>query len=112
MGTGLLACFADNGTMNHLVTRPDQGLFFQPYDAESLAKGLLRAVEMVPMGAEAREEFRKRLADESRWLGYDRIIEKCMRLAEERLRSQSSCRTAASVFADDGLAQRSDRGGR
>lgn len=75
LGTGLVGCFADDGAMTHLVRAPQQGVFFRPGDREDLALKLSAAVASILQHAGARDEFRQSLAQASRWLGYDRIIE-------------------------------------
>jgi hypothetical protein len=75
LGTGLIGCFSDDGSLNHLVTMPHQGMFFQPGNEGDLAEKLSPAVRRLSeMDAAERSAFRRQLADGSRWLGYDRII--------------------------------------
>lgn len=75
LGTGLFACFGDAGTMQHLITRPDQGVLFRPGDEGDLTEKLSRGLAIAGRHrGEARERFRRELAEASRWLGYDRII--------------------------------------
>lgn len=75
LGTGLFGCFSDDGSTNHLVTRPDQGAFFRPNDVNDLALKLAEGVRVITrhQGSQ-REAFRQALADAAAWLGYDRII--------------------------------------
>lgn len=75
LGTGLFACFSDDGSLNHLVTMPEQGVFFRPNDEDDLTAQLAKGVHVIqrhqgPQG----QEFRRQLAQGARWLGYDRII--------------------------------------
>jgi hypothetical protein len=75
LGTGVVACFANDGSLNHLVTLPEQGLFFAPGDRADLTAKLSEAVARVRSHeGTQREVFRRRLADAAAWLGYDRII--------------------------------------
>jgi hypothetical protein len=75
LGTGAFACFADNGTMDHLLTSPGQGVLFRPGDGEDLIAKLLAAAGAIRerLGREY-PSSRQRLASVSRWLSYDRII--------------------------------------
>lgn len=75
LGTGLCVCFPEDGSLNHLVTLPDQGVFFRPGDVSDLAAKIVQMVKIVTEHQGARREaFRYRLADAAAWLGYDRII--------------------------------------
>jgi glycosyltransferase involved in cell wall biosynthesis len=75
LATGLVACFANDGSMNHLVKFEDQAVFFRPNDQDDLARVLGQAVQRVRSHEGAkRHEFRERCASAARWLGYDRII--------------------------------------
>ena len=75
LGTGLIGCFVDDGSLNHLVTVPNQGFFFRPNDEQDLGAKVVSAVEVLePMSLQQRSEFRAALAAGSRWLGFDRII--------------------------------------
>jgi Glycosyl transferases group 1 len=86
LGTGLVGCFADDGAVNHLVTDPEQGVFFQPGDRSDLAAKLASAAQSIGRHqGEARDAFRARLASAARWLGYDRIIQATMDELQRRL---------------------------
>lgn len=75
LGTGLVVCLVDDGSMNHLVTEPRQGVFFKPGDGRDLAVKLQQAAGWVEgLETAARHQFRESMADASRWLSYDRII--------------------------------------
>ena len=74
LGTGLFACFADNGTMNHLIPLPHQGVLFLPNDVDDLIDKLLASAQAIAGHDGGREAFRGQLAQASSWLGYDRII--------------------------------------
>ncbi len=76
LGTGLIGCFANDGSLNHLVTLPDQGFFFQPGDTTDLAGSLGKAVAVLDgLRGPQRDAFRQGLAAGSQWLAYDRIIQ-------------------------------------
>jgi len=85
LGTGAFACFAGNGTMDHLIIRPDQGVFFRPADPDDLVEKLAEAARFMNDELKDRLAFRAELAKASQWLGYDKIIEAVMQRAEERL---------------------------
>jgi glycosyltransferase involved in cell wall biosynthesis len=75
LATGVVACFSEDGSLNHLVKREDQAVFFRPNDVDDLGRKLTEAVERVAgLQGESRHEFRASLAESARWLGYDRII--------------------------------------
>ena len=75
MGTGLLACLADNGTMDHLVRSPDVGVFFRTADASDLADKLAGAAGLLAGQSDAeRLGARERRVQDNAWLGYDRIL--------------------------------------
>jgi len=75
MGTGLLACLADNGTMDHLVRSPDVGVYFRTGDVSDLAEKLAGAVRHhVGLSDAERLEARERRVGQNAWLGYDRIL--------------------------------------
>jgi hypothetical protein len=97
LGTGLIGCFVDDGSLNHLVTMPDQGVFFRSNDENDLAAKLEQAVRKLEnMDVLQRDTFRQRLAEESRWLGYDRII---AGILDEVSRRTGLTRTAGAVSA-------------
>jgi glycosyltransferase involved in cell wall biosynthesis len=75
LGTGLAVCVVDDGSLNHLVTMPQQGVFFRPGDQRDLADKLQRAVgNLEGLDVHRRADLRESLAEASAWLGYDRII--------------------------------------
>lgn len=75
LGTGLVTCFVDNGSLNHLVTAPEQGLFFRQEDEADLAAKLAGCAAIVKRhGDSGHEAFRRGLARAAAWLGYDRIV--------------------------------------
>jgi len=75
LGTGLVAVFANDGSLNHLVKRPDQGVFFNPNDVDDLAKKLGDGAKIVKQHEGShREAFRGELTTAAAWLSYDRII--------------------------------------
>lgn len=85
LGTGLLCCFADDGAVNHLVKSPHQALWFRAGDRADLAAKLAEAVKRIAHArGPARQEMRQRMAQDSRWLGYDRIIRSIMEELECR----------------------------
>lgn len=91
LGTGLYACFADGGTMNHLVTSDEQGAFYRPLDVNHLTEVLTSAItRFEQLSGEARQAFRSRLAAEAQWLRYDRIIESVFEELRKRLPQQAA----------------------
>jgi len=85
LGTGLVVCLADNGSMNHLVTVPRQGFFFRSRDSEDIGDKVSEALKMfADMSGPERREFRNSLADGSHWLSYDQIIAQTLKAVGER----------------------------
>lgn len=85
LGTGLFGVFTTDGSLNHLVTLPDQGAFFEPGDTADVAEKIAIGVRTVSShSGDARQAFRRRLADAARWLGYDRIIDSILSELEQR----------------------------
>ncbi len=75
MGTGLFACLAGNGTMDHLVRSPDLGVFFRTGDASDLADKLAQAASgQAGQSDDERLGARARRVEDNAWLGYDRIL--------------------------------------
>lgn len=75
LGTGLYTCLADNGSMEDLITIPEQGVFFEYGNSRSLADRLVRAAEEAHLWTpDERQQVRQRRVEASRWLGYDRIL--------------------------------------
>lgn len=74
LGTGLIGCFPDDGSLDHLITLPEQGVLFRTHHHGDLVAQLLRAIDQLD-SADDREAHRRRMADASRWLGYDRIVD-------------------------------------
>jgi glycosyltransferase involved in cell wall biosynthesis len=82
LGTGLTVCLADNGTMNHLITVPNQGFFFPLLDIDAIADQIVRAAQVVgAYRGDARVEFRRRLAEAASWLSYEQIMRRVIELA-------------------------------
>lgn len=85
LGTGLTTCMADTGTMNHLVKGFEHARFFGRMDSEDLSRNLVEQCGILERYAEfERREQRKRQAQASRWLGYDKIVDVVMRQAMRR----------------------------
>jgi len=85
LGTGLVAVFSNDGSLNHLVKRPDQGVFFEPNDLDDLATKLGDAARIVKQHeGPNREVFRRELANTAAWLSYDRIINTVLDLVKQR----------------------------
>jgi glycosyltransferase involved in cell wall biosynthesis len=94
LGTGLYSCLSDIGAMDHLLQSPEQGSLYRPDDADDLARCIERGMHMLErLDPQARLALRSRMADEGRWLGYDRIIASI--LDEVRQRMESAARTQA-----------------
>ncbi len=98
LATGLIACFADGMSMNHLLKSTEQGVFYQSMDIEDLARQLLNAANLVPQPdpTKTRTTGRQSLAAQSRSLGYDRIIATVMRTVANRSLSAVKGESAAS----------------
>ena len=85
LGTGLVACFSDEGSMNHLVKDPAAAVFFRRDSAADLERALDAAIGILDRHAgPGLPAFRARLAQASRWLGYDQIISRALQLLVER----------------------------
>ena len=75
IGTGAYVCLADNGSMEDLISKDEQGAFFEYDHPRSLADKLVRAAEgMSPLTLQQRRQARDGRAEAGRWLGYDRIL--------------------------------------
>ena len=76
LGTGLYACFAENGTMNHLLSSENQGRLYGANDPESLAGCIEEeARRMQSLSSAERVAERHVRAQANQWLGYDKIIQ-------------------------------------
>jgi hypothetical protein len=85
LGTGLVACFSDEGSLHHLVTEEEQAVFFRRDRREDLERAIEEAIGILGRRAQPeRLARRRRLAEASRWLGYDRIIGRVLELVEQR----------------------------
>jgi glycosyltransferase involved in cell wall biosynthesis len=92
LGTGLVVCMPDTGTMSNLVRDPRQGHFFKWRDAEDLANCIISAASpMEPMTPPQRGQYRQQMVQASRWLRYDSLIREILR--------QVSVRTGARTLA-------------
>jgi hypothetical protein len=81
LGTGLFVCIGDDGSTSHLISGPDQGVFFAKNDVASLADTLCNSVAAVAShdaGDGGRMAFRRQMAEKSQWLNYDRIVSDVM----------------------------------
>ena len=98
LGTGLIGCLVDDGSLKHLITMPGQGVFFKPGDERDLVAKLEEAQRPLDhLQGPEREKFRRELADGSRWLGYDRIIDATLRELQRREGTQPALRQAQSA---------------
>ena len=85
LGTGLIGCFADDGSTRHLVKTAEQAVFFRPGDNEDKARQISSATSLIKKHSTGRDELRLGLAGSSRWLGYDQIIAAAMAEAQRRI---------------------------
>mgnify|MGYP006283655285 CR=1 FL=1 len=87
LGTGVIVCLADNGTMDHLIRSPSQGGFYDSNRSADLSRRLIGLADsLLQWSPEERHARREERADESRWLGYDRLCASVLR----RVVSQSA----------------------
>ena len=86
LGTGLVMGAADEqGTTNFLVKRADQGFFYPPRDDEAMAEQLLAAAAcLAERTGSTRQAHRRELAEASRWLGYDQLVQQVLDAAKTR----------------------------
>ena len=75
LGTGLIVCLANNGTMDHVIRHPSQAAFFDPARPEELSHRLMDLADSIASKS-VQDRFLERdvLARASRWLGYDRLV--------------------------------------
>lgn len=80
LGTGTYVCFADSGSLDHLIHDESQGLFYSRFDADDLAKTLSAAHARLAEHRDpaARLTHRRQLAEASAWLAYDKLIAKVL----------------------------------
>ncbi|MBN2582460.1 MAG: glycosyltransferase family 4 protein [Planctomycetes bacterium] len=81
LGTGLFVCIGDDGSTSHLISGPDQGVFFAKNDVAALADTLCNSVAAIAShdaSDEGRLAFRRQMAEKSQWLSYDRIVSRVM----------------------------------
>lgn len=72
LGTGLICCIPDNGTMEHLISVSNQGHIYQFCDSIDLSRAILSAIERITlMNVNQRMDERRLLSKASRWLRYD-----------------------------------------
>ncbi len=91
LGTGLYACLADKGSMSHLIRQSDQGIFYQQDNVEDMSQKLVASAQVIKKHlSKDHSSFRKHLAQESRWLGYDRIVDSILKCFRQRQQMDNS----------------------
>jgi glycosyltransferase involved in cell wall biosynthesis len=76
LGTGLYLCLSNDGSMSHLFSGSDYGLWFDRNDPSDISSNVLKAANIVAshLGS-GYARWRQSIALAHRWLGYDKIVD-------------------------------------
>jgi glycosyltransferase involved in cell wall biosynthesis len=85
MGTGLYMCLSNDGSMNHLLKNPSQGIFFDRQNIEAISNALLQAAKEVSSHARDYKDWRKAIARKNTWLSYERITLDLLKLMKLKI---------------------------
>jgi hypothetical protein len=83
LGTGIFTIFADDGSMDWLISCSDDGAFYRTGDIEDLSRVLDQTIAR--LSAEALETGRTDRAERATRLSYDEIIDSVLAMAGSRI---------------------------